>query len=57
MEHMLTFEQCIKGKDQIQDMKGANVVVLITLNKNMNFHSFTFAFVFTHLKGIFHACI
>jgi hypothetical protein len=54
---MLTFEQCIKGKDQIQDMKGANVVVLITLNKNMNFHSFTFAFVFTHLKGIFHACI
>jgi hypothetical protein len=35
MEHKLTFEQCIKGKDQIQDMKSTNVVVLIMLNKNL----------------------
>jgi hypothetical protein len=56
MEHKLTFEQCIKGKDQIQDMKGTNVVVLITLNKNMSFHSFTFCIYFHTFKSIFHAC-
>jgi hypothetical protein len=50
MEHKLTFELCIKGKDQIQDVKSTNVVVLIMLNKNLNFHSFTFCICFHTFK-------